>query len=422
MQNRSKAKKAPSAQPGSDIRHRVEAVGVALGQDLDRVLGGLPRRPSGPQSLATHLGITIVTASRLLKALDQKDPVATLQMLPGPRPLQQFLDAAANQGVDRKIVETAGRSVSAFDDLIREAAGDRSSFKAMLTTWLPEVRRVFEAERRQSVFKAMFELEGVSSELEIDTMILRPGSQAGRLDIVVTKCLLGIDRIRPDAVVKLGTVRTDRLPSPGVNLPAGAEDPRGPTNLEGVPALDGLEDIRLNQFCNSPPAPLLAESFGSRVQYSLGPTGFGPASKVDLVVSEVNRNELHDRQPNTDTPPFFYSIPELASRRMVFDLIVHPDVYAGTGPRLMIYDTAGRGPASACDPTRALDLRRSSHEVQVLGSGLHRMRLKEYPRYVELQQYTFDKLGWAPAEFRAFRVAIQYPLGSNQVTLAFVGS
>lgn len=417
MPQANKSLQSPSAQPGNDLRHRVEAVGVALTQDLDRVLAGLPSRPTGPQSLSNQVAITMVSASRLLKALDQDDPIATMQMLPGPRPLQQFLEAAASTVEDSEVVTQARDSVAAFDQLIRETTGDRSSFKAMLSAWLPEVRRVFEAERRQSIFKAMFELDGVSNELEVDTMILHPGSEAGKLDIVVTKCLLGLDRIRPDAGVKVGTFRTERESTE--TRERKHDDPRVPLTLDGNPALDGIEDIRLNQFCNSPPAPLLAEEFGSLVQYSLGPTGFGPGSKVDLVVTEWNRNELNDRAPNPKTPPFFYTIPEMASRRMVFDLIVHADIYPGSGPKLMVYDTAGRGAASACDRTRALDLRRTPHEIQVLGTGLHRMRIKEYPRYIELQQFTFDKLGWDSAEFRAFRVAIQYPLVGHQITMAF---
>ncbi|MCP3917016.1 MAG: hypothetical protein GY711_15830 [bacterium] len=408
---------APSqraSSPGSDLRHRVEALGTGLAESLSQVLAHLPRRAVGPQIVANMLGITTVTASRLLKALGQSDPVATLQLVPGPNPLKRIVEAAREAGVDEQHCQPAWAAIESFDSLIRNEAGDRGALKAMLSAWLPQERREFEAQRRQSIFKAMAELDGVSSELELNAIILHAGSNAEKLDIANIKCLLGVDRIRPDAVVQLGTRR--------VANPAAAESdrPRGPVNLDGESALEGMHTVRLDEFCKAPPAPLEANDFGPYVRYSLGPTGFGPASKVDLVIAEVNRNELNSRRPSKEQPPYFFTIPEMASRKAVFDLLVHRDVYAGRGPTLLAYDTSGRGPAAAADPERKLDQRHVAETVDVLGSGLQRARLLEFPRYLDLLRHSFEKLGWESDEFRAYRIAISYPLVGTQITLAFL--
>lgn len=156
------------------------------------------------------------------------------------------------------------------------------------------------------------------------------------------------------------------------------------------------------------------------VVYSLGPTGFGPSSTVDLVLAEVNPAELTVRRPGEDwLRPYFFQVPELPTRVSVFDLIVHRDVYSEFPLELLAFDTAGRGPASVNDPIRAIDRRRIYEELTPLGVGLSRLRLLEFPRYGELLRQVMQKRGWAAEEFRSYRVKLAYPLLSTQVTLAF---
>ncbi len=363
--------------------------------------------------------MTTVTASRLLKALGQADPVAVLQLLPGPNPMRKMLDAARAAGTDDDICAAAQLEVESFDELIRVEAGDRGSLKAMLSAWLPDDRREFEAQRRQTIFKALTELDGVSCEFELATTIVAPSANGdgSHLDIVSVKCLQGIDRIRPDAVVKLGT---RRLSNDG-SVTADPTRRRVPLNLDGEPALDGLHTVRLDEYCSARPAPFVAREFGEHVQYSLGPTGFGRQSKVDLVIAEVNRGELPRREPSLERPPYFFSTPEMATRKTVFDLLVHEDVYGGTAPEIINYDTSALGPAVAMDPARELDRRYFPEPLSSLGNGTRRARLLEFPRYSALLENVASKLSYDLDRFRLYRVSLTYPLVGSQVTLAFTG-
>jgi hypothetical protein len=242
------------------------------------------------------------------------------------------------------------------------------------------------------------------------------------LDIIAVKALIGIDRIRPDAVVKLATRRVLNGESDqGHDVSAEGAPPRTPSNLDGDPALDGLHTVRLDRFCESPPAPLEARPYGQYVQYSLGPTGFGPASKVDLVIAEVNRAELPHRSPSKGRPPYMFLIPEMPSRKLVFDLLVHDDVYEGLGPEFLCYDTTGLGPAIPGDPARTLDLRTCTESTSAVGPGLARLRVLEFPRYAQLLESVFERLGLSSNQFRSYRFAQNYPLMGRQVTFAFFG-
>ena len=103
----------------------------------------------------------------------------------------------------------------------------------------------------------------------------------------------------------------------------------------------------------------------------------------------------------------------------MFDLLVHRDVYPGRSPELSTFDTAGRGPARPGDPARDVDRRACPEPLQSLGDGTRRLRVLECARYGALLEHSFAKLGWEAASFRAYRVAIAYPLVGRQLTLSF---
>lgn len=401
------------------LRDRVEAQGSELVRVLERVSGSLPFRPTGPQVVAKQLGLALTTSSRLLKGLAQADAVAALHELPGPKPLTQFVESAGSLGVSDEIVKEAKGAIAELDDMILQVAGSRGAFKALLATWLPELTAEFDADRRQAIYKAMSEYRGVSAELDVSSTLIFPGAKPDKLSAAITNCSVGIDRIRPDAVVRTGTMHYE-MPKEGTNGRKGT--PRVPTSLDGADALNGMDDIRLDQFCNAPPARLVSEHHDGEMQYTLALSDtVGPASRVDLVTCEVNRDELPHRKSNLERPPSIFTVVRLPTKRLLFDVVLHKDVFPGETPRILIYDTVVLGTTFALNPARTADLRRNPPSVELLEPGLSGMRTSGFPRYYELQEHIFSKLELDPADFRTFRVSVRYPIVGDQVTMAFVG-
>ena len=393
---------------GGGLRAEVEETGAELALTLSAVLGSLPGRPSGPQALADLLGINVVTASRLKRALDRTNPIEVIDGLPGTVPLRRTVEASRKHGVTKQRINAAMRAIDSFEDLIRTHAGHRSNLDAMLLDWLPQGRREFETRRRQSAYKALSELRGVSCDLDLSATIVHPSEEAGHVDLLSIQGSIGIDRIRPDAIVQFGTRRiSDTDP-----------DRRKPTNLDGESANDGFHSVRLDEFCTTP-APIEANRFGEDVQYTLGSTGFGPSSTVDFVIAEVNRAELKV-PPLSPIAPYFYQIVTTPSKEMVFDLLLHEECYPNFQPQLLVYDTSARGPAHARRPDRDVDLLKVSETVEDLGKSPASRRFQAFPRYVELLDHALTKLGWTPEEFRCYRVRISYPLHGTQVCMALV--
>lgn len=394
--------------PGTGLESRVAETGRLLSTTFQRVLDALPDTAGGPQALATALGLDKVLTSRLLKAVHNPDPMAAVHRAPGPEPLRRLLRAAKKRGVPAATVREAEAAVDGFERLIRVEAGDRSSLGAILSAWLPEAREEFELRRKQSAFKAMSQLKGVSADIDFSTVLLSPSDDGEHLDVVWVMGQYGVQRLRPGATVKF---ITRKLEDDG--------DERRPFGLSGSPVVD-IEDMRLNQFCHAPPAPLEASPLGATVQYTLGDSGFGPRSTVDVVLAEVNRREIRRYVPERENRRA-HVFAEISTpvKSLVFDVHVHRDVYPGSEPELVIYDTAGNGFADPNDPSRDIDRFDVVERVRRLAPDGSELRVTEVPKHLELMRHVYGQLGWDQADFRMYRCRVDYPIYGSQLTMVF---
>lgn len=399
----------PTAEP--HFEKRVAALGQRLARRVAEVVAAVPGKPQGPVNLAKAVGVDKVLASRALRAATHRDPIAAMQMMPSPDLLRRFATAAGRKGVSAKLVRDLEASVQDYDDMIRVEAGDRSGFEAMLASWLPESRGEFEMRRKQAAYRAMSQLIGRSTDVHLATALIHPSADGEHIDIVWITALLGLQRLRPGVAVKFASRR--------VGVPDGERAPRHPRNLDGIEA-EGIDSLRLDAFCSSPPPPLLTTQVGETIHYTLGDTGFGPRSKSDLVYAEVNINELPRYFPATPKRSrYVFAEVSTPANLLVLDALIHRDLLGTSRPELFIYDTVLDGVASVNDRSRdasRLDLRET---LEPLGTTLRTYRVSEMPAYLELLELAFTKLGWDASEMSGFRTRIDYPVYGSQVAIAF---
>jgi hypothetical protein len=278
----------------------------------------------------------------------------------------------------------------------------------MLSAWLPESRREFELRRKQAAFRAMSQLRGAAAKVNVATVLLHPSDDPKRLDVVWIFGLIGLQRLRPDVALKFATRRVSN--SDGT--------PRRPETLDGV-AVDGLEGLRLTEYCSTPPVEIDVQRVGNVVHYTLGKHGFGPRAATDLVFAEVSRADMARFVPaGSGRRRYVFAEVSTPVDTLVFDALVHEDILFGE-PSLHIYDTSFEGVADVNDPTRDMDRLDLHESIQPLGAGLSRFRTADSPRYVELLRLVCDKLGWNGDQFRGYRSRIEYPVYGTQVAMAF---
>ena len=393
----------------SSIEAKIARVGTGLMESLGAVLGEIPGAPLRPKELANTLSVDTVLTSRLLKSLRGGDPLAAVHHTPGPDPLRRLLKAAAKQkGVRPASIEAANQAIQDLVDLIRVEAGSRSALNAMIASLLPEARAEFELRRKQSAFKALSELKGASVDLNFATFVLWPSKEEGKIDLVMLVGLLGMRRWQAGATIKAGTIRLSQEGEPTLA-----------TALDGT-LVEGLEGLRLDEFCTAPPSQIETVPIGDTGHYLIGGSDFGPRSAVDLIYGERNHGAMvryltSDEKRKNAT--FVQST--VPSKLMIHDLLVHPDLFQGQAPELLIYDTSESGVANVNDRNRDVDLWDLEESLVNLGTGTTRFRASELPRYVDLLRHTFMELGLNGEEFRGYRARIDYPIYCCQVAIAF---
>ncbi|MFT5285787.1 MAG: hypothetical protein ACI8TQ_001955 [Planctomycetota bacterium] len=406
-----KITKTKTFEAKDSLEDRIIRVSEELLMALIEVLESVPGGLGGPQELARSLNLDKVLTSRLLKATRTRDPMAMAYHLPGPEPVRRFLRAARRKSVDAALITRAESAVEAFHSFIREEVGDRSALDALISAWLPEAREEFESRRKQSAYRAMSQLRGTSADMTLGTVLLHPSQDGESIDVVWAVGLLGLRRVRLGARAKLTTRRL------GPNAST-----RKPMTLSGesVESLKNLDALRLDEFCNKEPAPVEVRCVDDSVHYLLAADGVGTRFVSDFLMAEVNLSEMpHGVPAQSERKGYVFAEVSIPTKALVFDVLVHNDVFPGSNPELYIYDTALEGYADVNDRTRDLDRMELAESVNALGHGSMELRIPEFPKYVELLRHIYSEMRWDESEFRNYRCRIEYPIYGSQVALAF---
>lgn len=405
---------APRGISGPALESEIIAVATALQHTLAALIGDLPQSASGPVALGQALGLDKVLTSRVLKALRQQDPVASLYFMPGPEPLRSLIKAAERRGVASPArAAAASHAVDQFAHLIDARIGDRSLLDSILSAWIPEARAEFELRRKQAAFKAVSQLKGVQADTIVATCILAPSANPDLVDIVWVHGLTGLHRVRPGVLVKLASRRMSAEPSA-----------RKAQTFDGK-LIDDSTPPLIREFCSQPVPDIRLRRVGESLMYTLAGDGFGAASAVDVFFADVNRSELKrdpsvkPERPGGERGVYFFAEISVPAKALQLDLLVHEDLYPGKDPALRIHDTAFDGVADPLDARRDLDRIDMLESITSLGRGLSAVRAAGVPRYAELIHHAMNRCGYPAAEFRGYRCAIDYPLHGSQVSMVF---
>ncbi|MFT5831029.1 MAG: hypothetical protein ACI9D0_001618, partial [Bacteroidia bacterium] len=309
-------------------------------------------------------------------------------------------------GADPAAVKDALLAIDHFQRILREDIGDRSQLDAILSAWLPSARSEFELRRKQSVFKARSQLLGISAATNLATVILHPSANGETIDVVWLAGLYNLQRLRPGARTKLTTRR----------FVVDGKD-RRPMTLNGE-RVEGLEGLRLDAFCAAEPAELEVRRVKDNVHYLLAGDDFGKKATSDLLLAEVNFDEL-PRIPEQGRRPYVFAEIATPTKLLLFDVLVHKDLYPGAAPELGTYDTAFDGVVDVNDPAREVDRLDTADKLEVTGRGIDMLPVPEVPKHGQLLAHVFQSLAWDPTAFRSWRARIDYPLYGTQIAVSF---
>jgi hypothetical protein len=405
---RESTRESPAAE--SAMRQRAAEIGAFLQQTIELLLADLGRRGSTDQrSLQQAFDLSQSATSRLVSAVRQGDPLATLSLIPGPEALQQMLRGAAAAGAAPERLRAAEEAVARLRSFLDVEVGNRGTLDALLVDWVHEARGSFELRQKAAAFKAMSAIRGVQAETVMTTAIIHPSAEPGLCDSVGIDALLGCRRLRPSGVLRLT----------GVQM-AAPEQVAPFTALDGRP-LRTLQDLLLAEFSTLSAERIETARHGNQLELTVRelPLGRGTERGDDLVCSQLFRGS--PRLKRGDGPPHAgaFGQAEPPCEHYVLDVLLHDEVWPGVVPELYIFDTVVRGLAHADDPSRNGDRLDLLEAVQAMGRGADSFRLPQFPRYVELVRHVCAQRDWDPARLRGFRCKVRYPIYGSQTALTF---
>jgi hypothetical protein len=391
------------------LEHRLSRGAARLRAALAAVIDALPVRVKKPAEFQRVLKLDRSLASRLLRAVQVDDPLASLHRMPGPHGVRLLLKAAVKAREDPKLIKRAEDALADVERTVFTELGDWKALDVALSGWLPEVREQFETSNRQAAFRAMSNIKGIVADAEVSVSLIHPGgANADWVDRAGITGLCRMRRLRPGAPMGL-LHGSSIVPPPGTQRLSLEAQPIDPEH--GAPLL--------REFCSSPIPRFDVRVEGDIVHYVLKGDGVGVDSMVDLYFADVMRGRYPANRsvsPRAATPGAVIDIPV---RTLIVDVLIHEAVWPGVEPELRMYDTAARGIANPTDPARDMDRIDVLDSIQSLGASIARVRTREVAGYPEMVRSVCDTLGWDSEHFRGYRCRVDYPVYGTQVSMVF---
>lgn len=388
---------------------RAVVLGKMLSTASEALVSALRPHARTSSDLAKVVGVNKDIASRFLIAAGKRDPLAVVYYMPGVESLRRLSRGATGKTSNPASEKEFEQAIDAFESFLQHDLGGRHALDSMASAWLPEARERFEGASRQMAFRAAANLRGVESQAIVSASIVHPGKDPERYDVVQAEGVIGVQRLRPGVRLMITTFdfRDDTAGHPTETLD------RRPIRPDG----DAREF--LPQFGRGEPPALEIVRSGSSSYYHLVDEGLGAGTASDLYFGHYTSAMYRrwGRFPG-DIAAKMEAL-EVPTQRLVMDVLLHPDVWPGIEPELMLYGTYVRGVALPYNKGRDVDRVDMLDSVRFVGNGTDCCRVAEAPRYLELLEHACEQRGWDPSKLRVYRCDSRYPVFGVQYTLAF---
>jgi hypothetical protein len=358
-----------------------------LGDAIRRVVAAVPASGIRPTDLARAFDLDYALAWQIHALAHQPDGPLTPRVVPKRGAMERFLRAAA-KSAPVSLADDVESAYDAFEQLVKDLAGDRDTFDAMLTLQRPQDGAGLQKLRR-SAHRANAAVWGVSCRCGIRTLVFhqRP---TGEQDSLLISGRIGLQRLYADALV---SISASSRTWGGSFLQPGAH-----------PKIVIAECELIEPACSRPLPRLDRVIDAERVSRDfLTIDGVGKRGESTFFWRNLSRDI-----PGLSNPPHGISAHCVVPTELVLlDLIIprgwleKPSARAWISPdttRLAIPDPSGqyRLPFEG--------------EAQHLGSALSNLHSAAAPQYADLVQSEIARLGWDDTEFEIFRLEVQYPV------------
>jgi hypothetical protein len=376
---------------------------------FSELLTSIGANPQDPQSVSRDLGLNKNLAWKISRIIQADDPCAALEQMPGAGGIKIFLRCMERAKASPLLLQTARDAIGEYERLIRVHSGDRATLEMMGSELSPTGRRQRDEYHRKQLFQGASYVWGVQTAVMLKVGVVGPGRTSGTLDFASLSALLDFRRLRSDVAWIVAARRASNDDGSEMSPPAPeAVDPRFAAP-DQAPLLGG--------FCSQPLPELrrIVSPAGASFELVEGPVGNTGARTI--VVGTIQRQVPYYRTPENEWGEHA-SICNTPAELLILDLFIHESFTFAIPPEPILYSELS---ASVPYPGRGrernrLPLNESLHD---LGAGPLLLATPEVRRYSPMVQTLFDRTGWVPTEFHAFRMKIAYPVCPSALVLRY---
>ncbi|MFG0284048.1 MAG: hypothetical protein ACF8R7_06460 [Phycisphaerales bacterium JB039] len=386
-----------------------------LEQDCRDTLGGLKAAmidlyasvgadPSRPQDTSRRLRLNKTLTWNLARLMQAPSGIEAIPHLPGTASIEKLLEATERKGASRQVIERVRAAARRCEEMIETHAGDRATLDLIIDGLAGRNGRALEVSRKHA-FLGNSGIYGAQARTRLMSCLLAPNAaEPDQLDMVMLSGYAGLRRLRPQ--VRLPIFRIRQWSGEGQQVgSAGGWEPLEPGSAGGL----------LGDFTSAEAPEIEAVRADGGVDYILQPGQVGNRGAIDVYQAEALRAGASRWRIGSDTTGEFGLTLMVPAETLIIDLVAHEDVAYALHTRTIVrahtFTQQGLGEESTILPI-------NQPAVELPGSP-PAVATPLVPRYVEMEQRMFERMGWDAADFRAVRLDMKYPPLGATIVLQF---
>lgn len=364
------------------------------------LLSGAGLGGARPTEVGRILGVDKTLAWKMSRFSESTDLIKAVKHIPGTNGIEILLKAAQDIGVPPDRISAVRDADRAFRDFVRQRAGDRRSFEAMLAAGGHDER--IELEERKAYYQSGSAIWGVRAKMQMLTLCLRPSATVpDRIDVLQLSGFLDFERLRADVpwIIR-------RLWTSDSEASSDTSFQRSPLCPE---AATGNALPLVPEFCTQP-LPEIHQFTGENgvIYDEIAPGAVGKHGSLTCITGELYTAALPLHRNPDNTFGRYELVLRTPVESVLFDIYLHQDLshFGDFDASVfgLLEDRPGVGVGKShdrpiMDPYSAMRL----GEPPIIQSS----RFGEHARLV---RYALDRAGWGtPDSFRGYRSELEYP-------------
>lgn len=364
------------------------------------LLSGAGLGGARPTEVGRILGVDKTLAWKMSRFSESTDLLKAVKHIPGTGGIEIMLKAAQDKGVAPDRINAVRDADRAFRDFVRQRAGDRRSFEAMLAAGGRDER--IELEERKAYYQSGSAIWGVRARMQMLTLCLRPSSTIpDRIDVLQLSGFLDFERLRADVpwiIRRLWTSDTEAATDNDFKRSPLCPEASVGNSLPVVP-----------DFCTHP-LPQINQFTGDNgvIYDEIAPGPVGKHGSLTCVTGELYTGAIPLHRSAENTFGRYELVLRTPVEWVMFDVYLHEDLRHFSDFRYSVFGLLEDRPGVGVG---------KSHKQPIMGP-VDAMRLGEppitqsnrYGDYARLLDHAIERAGWGSIEsFRGYRSELEYP-------------